>query len=308
MNIKDLYESGINIQQYFRERNQTNKNDINAILLSYDYQAGEYTANYNDSDCMEEVECHGEKVAMTNRAWTELAGKLIAREIETYDPDSVLEVGTGEATILAEVIACMKGEKEIEYTGIDISLSRLLYAKKFVKERKLEVDLAVADLFQLPFADGQFDVVFLRNCLESNTGREKEAITELLRIANKCVILIEPSYRLGNEETRKRIKELGYVDHIDDALEGLHVVKNEKFAASLWNNNTAIIVIEKEETVSRCETKWSCPRCGNGLAHLGEALYCDECFNIYPLIGGGIPLLTSENAVLCSKWKKCLEE
>ena len=305
MKIKELYESGVNIQQYFREINHTEKNDLSAILLSYDYQAGQYIEDYNNDKCIDEVNYNGKKVNMTNRELTKIVGKLISEEIEKYSPSSILEVGVGEGTILAEVIRNMKNEN-IEYTGIDISLSRLLYARKYLKECGLQVHLAMADLFHLPFQNNQFDVVFLRNCLESNTGREKEAIMELVRIANKCVILIEPSYRFGNEQTKKRIKKLGYIDNIDSALSGLNVTKYGPFAASLENNNAAIVIIEKNMEGAGRNVQWSCPKCGKELA-MGEVGYCAECLCIYPVIKN-IPLLLSNNAVLCSKWDNFREE
>ncbi len=45
-------------------------------------------------------------------------------------------------------------------------------------------------------------------CLESNKGKEKETLEELLRVAIEYIVLAEPSYESGNEETKKRIKDL----------------------------------------------------------------------------------------------------
>ena len=277
--IKELYESGVNIQQYFQRLNNTKKNDINAILLSYDYQAGNYIEEYNNENCIEEVCYNGKKVTMSNKKLTEITGKLIADEIDKFNPDSVLEVGTGEGTILKEVIDHLKN-KDVQYTGIDISLSRLLFARKFLKENQKDVNLIMADLFHLPFSDNQFDVVFLRNCLESNTGREKEALTELIRIANKCVILIEPSYTLGNEQTKKRIKEFGYIDNIDSALEGLNILKYEPFGASIYYNNTALIVIGKE-SITREKNKsvqYCCTQCKTSVNRVGGGIVLPRMF------------------------------
>lgn len=42
MSLKDLYNQNVNIMEYFRKTNNTDKNSINAILASYDLQAGSY--------------------------------------------------------------------------------------------------------------------------------------------------------------------------------------------------------------------------------------------------------------------------
>lgn len=306
MKIKELYNQGINIQKYFRDENNTKENDINSILYSYDYQAGEYTKKYFDETIVKDLYIlDGESVSMTCKEFTELWCKYIAQEINELNPKSVLEVGAGEATSLCDIV--LNANEGIQFSALELSLSRLLYAQKFADIKKVNIDFVMGDMFSLPYEDNAFDVVLIIHCLESNTGREKEALKELLRVARKYVVMLEPSYDMGNEETKKRIKELCYIDNLKKSMEelNLNVVKHELFRITTYNNNTAITIIEKEvssEGKEQHENAYACPSCGTRLHHYKEAYFCPECFNLYPILSA-IPILNPNHAILCSKYE-----
>lgn len=311
MEIKEIYSQDINIQKYFRDKNGTAKNDINSILYSYDYQAGSYTSQYYEDKIVEDLYIlDGKKVNMTRRQWGDLYGKYVAEELNALHPQNVLEVGTGEATSLCDIILNM--QEGIQFSGIELSLSRLLYAQRFAKDKKVDINFAMGDMFALPYLDNAFDVVLMIHCLESNTGREEEALKELLRVANKYVVLLEPSYELGNEETKKRIKDLGYIDDLNGTIEKLKLkaIKNELFRMTTYNNNTAITILEKEKKNQEDSLQpnqshaaaYACPKCKAGLHQHEEAYFCPECFSLYPIIQK-IPVLNANHAILCSKYE-----
>lgn len=77
---------------------------------------------------------------------------------EKYIPDggNVLDAGCGECYYSAGLKQSFtEKEKEIFVAGVDISKDALEFASK----RKAGIPLAVASLFDLPFADGSFDAV-----------------------------------------------------------------------------------------------------------------------------------------------------
>ncbi len=306
MKIKEIYNQGINIQKYFRDKNKVLENDINSILYSYDYQAGSYIKQYYDETIIEGLYIlDGKKVNMTYRQFQELFGLYVAQELNALHPSNVLEVGTGEATSICDIILNM--DKKIKFSGLELSLSRLLYASKFAYYKKVDVNFVLGDMFHMPYSDNAFDVVLMMHCLESNTGREKEALEELLRVTRKYIVLLEPSYELGNEETRNRIKDLCYINNLKNTIEELNldVVKNELFKVTTYNNNTGITIIKKGEKYKNMgmDTGFVCPYCRTVLHRHEEAYFCPECFNLYPVIRN-IPILNINHAILCSKYEK----
>jgi 2-polyprenyl-3-methyl-5-hydroxy-6-metoxy-1,4-benzoquinol methylase len=77
-------------------------------------------------------------------------------------PDSFLELGCG----LGSAIHSMS-RISISVVGVDLSLSQLLLAGKIVEEQKSDnVRLICASVFNLPFADNLFDVVFANDVIE----------------------------------------------------------------------------------------------------------------------------------------------
>lgn len=307
VNIKELYERGINIQKYFKEIKGTKENDIDSILYSYDFQAGSYTRGYFDEVVMKDKWIlDGKKVDMTMKQVVELRSQYIAEELKALHAKTILEVGTGEATNLCDIV--LRCDKEVQFSGLELSLSRLLYAQKFADMQKVDIDFVCGNMFALPYENNSFDVVLLIHCLESNTGKEKEALKELLRVAGKYIILLEPSYELGNEETKRHIKKLDYISNLQQTLQELNlkVIKNEIFRISSLDNNTAITIIEKDrgkiETQTTSDSVYACPKCKKNLNWHKEAYYCPECFSLYPVYHN-IPILNPDNAVLCSKYE-----
>lgn len=309
MKIKELYDQDINIQQYFREEKGVARNEINSILYSYDYQAGSYTKEYFNPEVIDgRYVVDGENVKLMKKEYYELKGQWVAEELKRLNPHSLLEVGVGEANSLCDIMRHLP--EEVQVSGLELSLSRLLYAQKFAAYKKANIQFVMGDMFHLPYQDSTFDVILLSHCLESNTGREREALKELLRVAGKYLVLLEPSYELGNEETKKRIKKLCYIDNLQQTIEemGLTVIKNELFRLMKHDNNTAITIIKKEQDNDKepfdvCRTSaYACPSCRTELHQHNEAFFCPECFNLYPVIHG-IPILNMNHGILCSKYE-----
>ena len=100
-------------------REGADRNSITAILYSYDMQAGSYIDQLQDPSA---------------RALKERLGQDLAALLDELAPESILEAGTGEATSLVPVLQQMKRRPD-RVLEFDISLSRLLYARKYRRTR-----------------------------------------------------------------------------------------------------------------------------------------------------------------------------
>ena len=157
----------------------------------------------------------------------------------------------------------------------------------------------------MPFEDNSIDLVFTYYCIDAHRGKERQAVEEMLRVSSRYLILVEPTYELGNEETKRRIDEQYYIKNLQETLEKMDVriLEYRLFDVFTQNNNSAIIILEKMDKAEKKMEKlfYACPVCKKKLAEHKGNLYCDDCFNLYPVIGR-IPVLLKDNAILCSKY------
>jgi hypothetical protein len=185
--LRELYARGENLAAYLRSLEGATSNTVEDVMLSYDFQAGSYVAAHEKNP--------GYLEGYT-RAMAEVLRKLGSFR-------TVLEVGVGEATTLS--LLAEKLPPEIEWLGFDISWSRVKVGQRFIQKRGVPrgpCRLFCADLFHIPLADHCVDLVYTSHALEPNGGRESEAIQELLRVATRWVVLLEPAYDLASLAAR----------------------------------------------------------------------------------------------------------
>ena len=258
--INEIYKSGGNIIQFLKSKKSDSLNNLEDILISYDFQAGSYI-----------------EFVKANPEYIEKYSKLIANEFEKLNIpfDSVIEVGVGEATTLANVVTNLKTNIP-NAMGFDISWSRIHYGNQYLKEKNLNnVNLFTGDLFNIPLGDNSVDIVYTSHSLEPNGGKEKAALEELYRITNKYMILFEPAYELGNDEAKARMDSHGYVKNLVGIAKelGYKVIENrlsELCANKL--NPTQIIIIEKQKNNSNKNSGFYCP-ITKTLLEKGEGYY-----------------------------------
>lgn len=304
-NIKELYSKNINIMKYFREHGGCEQsNSMDAVLCAYDYQAGSYTENYYSDKVIKNTYIYeGKTIELTSGDYTRLAARNMAKEMNKLDFDTMLEVGVGEATTICDIMSNLKGEKKV--WGIELSLSRLLYAQKFSKEKNKNINLAVGDMFNLPFEDNSIDLVFTYYCIDAHRGKEKQAIEEMLRVSKEYLILVEPSYELGNEATKKRIDEQCYIKNLKNTLDEVdaEIIEHRLFDIFTANNNAAITILKKKD-ISADKNRnitFACPSCKVKMKNHNGNLFCPNCYNVYPVIDN-IPVLLQDSAILCNKY------
>ena len=129
--------------------------NANFALKKYDEMAGEYRRQINqrnDKSTEEFLVISDDNLKpflMKQGEYYEKIWDYFAREIESYQPKSILEVGAGEFTTLTNLLKILgKRRENIQASGLDISWSRVAYGKKYAKEvnEKIE-DFVVGDMF-----------------------------------------------------------------------------------------------------------------------------------------------------------------
>jgi ubiquinone/menaquinone biosynthesis C-methylase UbiE/uncharacterized protein YbaR (Trm112 family) len=285
--IKELYSSGTNIIDYVKNLQQEKSNSSEAIMISYDLQAGSYIKLAKE-----------EKSEYLNN-YTNAISEII-NKLGTFH--SIVEIGVGEATVLANLIPKIKNKPD-NILGFDISWSRVRFARHYLSENKINnATIFVGDLFNIPLQDNSIDIVYTSHSLEPNGGREKEALAELYRISNKYVILLEPCFEMATEEAQARMTRLGYVKNLyNHAKElGYKVTEHRLFDySSNPLNPTGLTIIEKEPIQLSPANPLACPITKAPLKEIKGSMYCEESLLAYPIIDK-IPCLLSNNAVIAS--------
>lgn len=285
--MRDAYYRGDNAMAYARAQNVENSNAVFSTLVAYDLQAGSY---------VEEAR----KNHMYLDDWCLQLSNLLKPYVKRGD--SVLEVGVGEVTTLAGVVKTID-VVDIRPIGLDVSWSRINVAKNWVRQNAVSAQLFVGDLFHIPFASNSIDVVYTSHSLEPNGGSEERALAELMRVARKAVVLVEPIYELASEQARKRMKEHCYVRGLKDVAErlGAKVTKYELLdVCSNPLNPSGVVLIEKPCSLE-CQDQilWQCPLTNVPLKDCSDYFFAEETGIAFPVLRG-IPLLRPEHAVIAS--------
>ena len=287
--IQEIYKKGGNVIDYIKKMTSENSNSTEAIMISYDMQAGSYI-----------------KYASENYVYINNYTNSIAKIIDNLgDFESIIEIGVGEATTFANVVTKLKKTPK-EILGFDISWSRVKYAQQYLKEKGvLNFSLFTGDLFNTPINDNSIDIVYTSHSIEPNGGKEKEALQELYRITNKYLILLEPSYYFANEEGKKRMERLGYVKRLyETAIELNYKIIEHRLFEYCSNplNPTGLIIIEKNGTsISNSDEILACPISKTSIKIKKGSYFSPESLLVYPIIDN-IPCLLPNNAVIAAHY------
>jgi len=283
--IKELYGKGENILEFLKMQGNA-PNDVESIMISYDFQAGTYTKlAVENSDYLNQY---------TN-AITEVFAALPAFK-------SVMEVGVGEATLMNPLMSKVDPFNKVEKFGFDISWSRVRYAKQNSEKAGNSISLFIANLFEIPLADNAIDIVYTSHSLEPNGGKEKQALTELYRVTKNYLVLLEPDYENATSEGKARMIRHGYVQNLEGHASelGMKVIKNSPFGVCINPlNPTGLTIIEKKQKSQSAPSGYVCPISKKKLEKHENVLFSQETGLLYPIIDN-IPCLLSTSAVLAS--------
>ncbi len=291
MGVREAYRRGENAMEYARSTFGQAANSPAITLMAYDLQAGNYVANARANP-------------EYRSRWCGQLARLLDAQLVTGE--TVLEVGCGEATTLAGVLLALNNRPS-EALGFDISWSRCVYGQRWLHEKQVAARLFVSDLFNIPLDDGSVDVVYTSHSLEPNGGREAAAIAELMRVARKAVVLVEPAYEFASDAARARMQAHGYVRDLRGAAEsqGFRVIEHrllEVYGNEL--NPSGVLVLEKGvgRSVDDSAPRWRCPVTHTPLTPYAQGYFSRDSGMLYPVLQD-IPLLRSEHAVVASAFE-----
>jgi hypothetical protein len=285
--MRTAYAAGENVMARAREITGATSNATLATLIAYDLQTGSYTRGVRADP-------------QTNERWcAQLAGILTPF---VSGDRTLLEVGCGEATTLAGVLHHLP-VKPRQALGFDLSWSRCHAGLDWLAVNRQTASLFVGDLFGIPLEDASVDVIYTSHSLEPNGGRESAALQELIRVARRAVVLVEPLYELAGPEAQERMRRHGYVRNLKENAErlGARVTQHRLLDFIRHPHNPAgLILIEKTPSVSSGDPAWRCPLTHTPLRHAGDTYVSDSTGIVYPVMRG-IPLLRAEHAVVASQ-------
>jgi hypothetical protein len=285
--IREIYAAGGNVMKVLRSLGQSTVNCVEDIMISYDFQAGSYIAAYQKNPTYLERYTDALKSVLGS------LGKV----------DSMLEVGVGEATTLSVLAGKVDGH--CLWLGFDISWSRIKLGQDFAHQRGVPATLFCADLFNIPLADHSVDVVYTSHSIEPNGGREKEAISELARVARQWLVLLEPAYDLAEPPARARMEKHGYVRNLAMAIRdvGLELVEHRLFPVSANPlNPTGLYLVRIPGAKSGPPgPSFICPVSHAPLLVTDHAYFCPCSMLAYPVLLG-VPCLLASSAILATKF------
>jgi SAM-dependent methyltransferase len=286
--IRGLLQRRENITEWVRAREGSEINSPDAILYAYDAQAGSYIDHLNTPGA---------------RELNERLGQELGALLDELAPGSLLEAGIGEGTSLAAILRHMKLPPAC-VLGLDLSLSRLLFARSYLAaQEQNNVELFTGDFEHVPLANASVDVVLTIHAIEPNRGREEAILAELLRVARTHLVMIEPSYEMASAEARNRMDRLGYVRGLPQKLEqlGQRLLRVARWPhSSNPLNEAALIVVEKAPQQPESVPRFISPISGADLIRRADCWFCPQDGHAFPILAG-IPCLTIDNAVLASK-------
>ena len=287
--LKKAYGEGKNIMEL--SRSPEGGNSLEGIAASYELQAGSYL------DLLSSPES-----GPLYEQYSQALGEVFAR----LEAQSILEAGVGEGTTLIPILRREQIKPGFVY-GFDISWSRLAYGRRFGQEHGHDLKFFLGDLMRIPLGENCVDLVFTSHAIEPNRGRESDILSELFRVTNKWLVLVEPSNELGDELTRAHIEKHQFARDLHrHCLDlGFKVVEHRLFDVyKNPQNRPALIIIEKDNGRTKAPgygDGYACPGCLQPLlTHQGNH-YCPECMTIYPTILG-IPCLLKEKGVIGSHY------
>ena len=281
--IKELYNNGNNILELLRKESG-GLNDPESIMISYDFQAGSYT-----------------KLAEQNTVYLNEYTDAIKSVFSSLpDFSTIMEVGVGEATLMNPLMTKIDPKNEAQKFGFDISWSRTRYAQQNSENAGNAIDLFMADLFKIPLPDNAIDIVYSSHSLEPNGGKEKEALKELYRVANKYIVLLEPDFQNAPQQGKERMQHHGYVRDLDKHARelGYEVVEHRPFDVCINAlNPTGLTLIQKTTPTGKPNPSYICPVTKTSLIRYENVLFSAESGLMYPIIDD-IPCLLDNNATL----------
>ena len=266
-----------------------------SIKMSYDIQAGSYI-NFFKSISKKKFE------------------KVYSPIIETYFKEfknckTILDFGCGELT--SSLFLFSKIKKYInKYFACDISLNRLYIGKNYIESHLKHNDRKKLKIFcnsdiNLPFRNNSIDLILTIHSLEPNNNTSKQIITELFRVANKGLILMEPHYEIANSRQKKRMKNYNYIKGLERLLKNknykLKIIKKDSHINEL--NKSSLFILKKIKKIKKNKSVYVEPKTLVNLKSYNNFLYSDKTLRVFPNIND-ITIFSHDTQLFLPKIKK----
>lgn len=266
--LKKLYLNRTNINQYLRKK--TNLSEKEIIKLSYDVQSGSYVKDYNYF----------------------LSKKVLSqaiKEINSTNYKSLMDFGCGELTNFYTLIENIKTKNKL-FVANDLSFSRILIGKKFLKKKKKKIQLKLFsnNSINIPLPDNSIDIVTSCHALEPNKKNVNKILKELWRISKKKLILLEPNNQLGNKLIKQRFKEHNYILDLEEKIKKItpnyKIIDNKTYLNPL--NPSSTFILEKNSNKSN-KFNFLNPKDSNDMLKKKlNFFYSKKTGQIFPIVDG----------------------
>lgn len=159
------------------------------------------------------------KLALDDMAAARIRAPLLAAVIDRVRPASVLEVECGNGINLLSLAGHFP---EIAFTGIDVTGADIAAAKAIQAGDALpghlagyiplemtdpkafkRIDFKQGSAAQLPFEDGQFDLVFTVLAADQLARIRDQALAEIVRVTRGYVLMLEPFHDTNSKGVRR---------------------------------------------------------------------------------------------------------
>lgn len=278
--LKKLYLNNININQYLRKK--TNLSEKNIIKLAYDIQSGTYIKNF--------------KSLKSKRLLSQ-----VIKEINSTSFKSLMDFGCGELTNFFTLINNIKNKNK-NFIAYDLSFSRILAGKKFLKKNKkfnnnkINLKLFCNDTIKIPLPDNSIDIITSCHALEPNKKNANKILNELWRIAKKKLILLEPNDKLADNFIKQRLKKHNYVQDLEKKIK--KITLRYKIVHNKFNNNImnpASVFILNKNSNKRNKFNFLNPKDSKDILKKNTNFYYSKkTGQIFPIIDGILILNKNE--------------
>lgn len=249
-----------------------------AIEIAYELQAGSYTANRDKLAAL-----------AYRREQHEILLKEVLPLAARQEGATLLDAGTGEGTGWYGFDFTKSSVGELH--AVDISLRRLSYVKENVTQKPARLSTVRADLRNLPYFPGSFDIVVTMHAVEPNGGNEGEILDDLAALSSDILCLFEPDFAAAAPEGKERMRKLGYALEIFQtarALPGFDIVFERALPSATNPLNPTSVICLKRRNARPATLKRKSPLAEIGLADHGDhfAETGPGASAIFPVIGG----------------------
>jgi ubiquinone/menaquinone biosynthesis C-methylase UbiE len=268
--LKKLFIKKKNIYLFLKKK--TNLKNRIITKLSYDAQTGSY------------IKLHGK------RNLSRILNPVI-NEIKKFKKiKTILDFGTGEMTSLAYMMKNLSNK--IIFYANDISLSRLIAGQKYIKKkldkkRFKNLNIFCTNHFELPFKDNSIDLITTVQSIEPNNAYKKKLLSELIRIARKGLVLMEPHYEIANNESKKRMVKFGYIKNFEKLIKSynfLYFIIKKNYHYNSSNPNSIFVIIKKNRNNLNKKIVYVDPESRTKLDRESNYYYSTKNFKLFPII------------------------